>query len=366
MHDLLTFDPIYKDYLWGGRRLSAFGKELPAEGIVAESWELSCQANGPSVIANGPDKGRLLRDVIDEDPTAYLGDTPAPFPLLIKLIDALQDLSVQVHPNDAKAKALEGVPFGKNELWYVLAAEPGAELVVGLQPGVSAESLRAAIAEGRCEDCLRRTAIEPGDVINIPAGLVHAITAGLIVYEVQQSCDITYRLYDYNRRGADGKLRDLHVDKALQVIDFERAAQDLPLVFKGLDLQDAALWRDLAPSSFGFERRLYVLNRYFTVERLALKGEMHWQSRPGRFHILTVIEGEASARYVDASGQEVELKLPLGKTCFVPADRTEWQLSGEATLIHSEVGDLALFEQLKQAEPELASRVALEMPFETA
>jgi len=226
----LTFAPQFRDYLWGGRNLEMIlGRALPP-GIVAESWEISGHPSAPTVVDGGPLDGRALPELLAEYGQALVGRrsremlTLGRFPLLVKLLDAQRDLSVQVHPDDAYARAHGDDALGKAEMWVVLHAAPGAELICGLAPGATREALRAALEEGDPGPLLRRMPIAPGDAVHLPAGTVHALLAGALVAEIQQNSDATYRLYDWGRLGADGRPRELHVDKALDVIAWDRPA----------------------------------------------------------------------------------------------------------------------------------------------
>lgn len=216
----LTFDPVYKDYTWGGRALATqLGRTIP-EGNVAESWEIAAHANGSSRVNAGPLAGRTLSEVLDLWGEALVGRRSAAdlaqgrFPLLIKLLDANRWLSVQVHPDDRYALAHEG-DLGKTEMWVVLAAEPGAEVIYGFQPGVDRATFAAAIEAGETERWLHRMPIQAGDVVFVPAGAVHALGPGLIVAEIQQNSDTTYRIYDW------GRPRPLHIAQALNVLNFD-------------------------------------------------------------------------------------------------------------------------------------------------
>ena len=206
-----------KDYLWGGNRLREFGKESDADKI-AESWELSCHPDGESVIASGDYAGMTLPAFLAAHPEAA-GESCRDFerfPVLIKLIDAHDNLSVQVHPDDAYALAHEG-EYGKTEMWYIVDAEPGAELLYGFARDVTKEEFRRAIEENTLLDLVRHVPVRPGDVFFIPAGTLHAIGKGILIAEIQQNSNTTYRVYDYGRVGKDGKPRELHIAKALDV-----------------------------------------------------------------------------------------------------------------------------------------------------
>ncbi len=231
MHDAriypLTFEPQLRDYIWGGRNLERlFGRRLPP-GIVAESWEISAHPEAPTRVLHGPWQGRTLPEVQAALGEALVGTRgvmrafQGRFPLLVKLLDAEQDLSVQVHPDDAYASAHDLGDPGKVESWYVLAARPGAGLIYGLAPGVDRERLCAAIRQGRVPDTLARLPVRAGDCVHVPAGTLHALTAGIVVVEIQQSSDATFRVYDWDRLGHDGRPRPLHVQQALEVIAWE-------------------------------------------------------------------------------------------------------------------------------------------------
>lgn len=217
----LLFNPIYRRYLWGGRRFaSLLGRDLPPGDDFAESWEVVDRRDDQSVVATGTLAGRTLGDLVTHDGRALLGRHAGltSFPLLFKFLDACRDLSVQVHPDDARAARLTPPDKGKTEAWYVIDAAPGSRLWAGLEDGVDRDALAAALREGRCEEVLHVVEPKPGDCIFIPAGTVHAIGAGLVVAEIQQSSDVTYRLHDWNRTGPDGKPRPLHLEAGLEAV----------------------------------------------------------------------------------------------------------------------------------------------------
>jgi mannose-6-phosphate isomerase len=261
----LTFTPVFKDYLWGGRNLESLGRQLPS-GIIAESWEIAGHEDGTSVVDNGFWAGKKLTEVHAELGLALIGrnntwaQERGKFPLLIKLLDANQALSVQVHPDDDYALANEGNELGKTEMWVVLRAEPGAELILGVKAGTTPDAFRHGIETGALEPYLHRLSVKAGDYVCVPAGTLHAIMNGLLIAEIQQNSNTTYRVYDWNRVGADGKPRPLHINKALDVIDFERVEPGLcpPLQVAGEN---------------GVQRFELCRNRYFVTERVEMAAD---------------------------------------------------------------------------------------------
>ena len=219
MTEPIFLQGVCKDYLWGGNRLrEEFGKTSGADKI-AESWELACHKDGSSILKNGPDAGKTLREYLDAHGTGFLGTNCAgctTVPVLIKLIDAKQDLSIQVHPDDDYAMRVEGEP-GKTEMWYIVDAAPGAALYYGVKKAVSKEEFARRIQEQTLPEILNRVEVTAGELYFIPSGTLHAIGAGILLAEIQQNSNTTYRVYDYGRRGADGRLRPLHSEKALDV-----------------------------------------------------------------------------------------------------------------------------------------------------
>src|SRR5215472_1402742 len=219
----LTFRPIFKERVWGGRDLERlFRKPLPASSLIGESWEIADRPGDISLIDNGPLAGRDLRWLMEQHRAELLGAATAPqgkFPLLIKILDARQTLSVQVHPPARHAARLGGEP--KTELWYIAAAAPDAKLFVGLKRGVSRADFETKIRNGSVAECLHSISVKAGDAMFLPSGRVHAIGAGLVIFEIQQNSDTTYRVFDWNRAGLDGKPRPLHVAESLASIDFD-------------------------------------------------------------------------------------------------------------------------------------------------
>ena len=226
----LKFEPILKQTLWGGNKIIPFKHLTENLPNVGESWEVSSVEGSESVVANGACKGMTLPEVVrtykeelvGEANYARFGDK---FPLLIKFIDAQRDLSIQVHPDDELARKRHN-SFGKNEMWYVISAEPGAKLISGFSQEITPKEYKERVADGTFADVLQACEVKPGDVFYVPAGRVHGIGAGVFVAEIQQTSDITYRIFDYNRKDKDGKLRELHINQAVDAINFEDVEED--------------------------------------------------------------------------------------------------------------------------------------------
>lgn len=289
----ITFAPELKDYVWGGRNLERlFDRTLPP-GVVAESWEVSGHPATPTTADRGPLRGRSLPELAARFGEALVGrrgsaaSATAGFPLLVKLLDACRPLSVQVHPDDARAATRRPGELGKTEMWYVLHADPSAEVVVGLNPGTGPSELRQAAAEGRIEACLRRIAVRAGDAVLVPAGTVHAILPGLVLVEVQQSSDVTYRLYDWGRKAAPGApSRELHVAEALEAVRWPESGSVRP------GIQAPRLLRD----GDGLRREVVAECDKFVVERLALNAGVAYEGELNgdTFEIWGVVSGAVS------------------------------------------------------------------------
>lgn len=297
--------PVFKDYLWGGDRLrTEFHKECDLP-VIAESWELSCNPHGFSGIAG--QRGTLL-DFLQTQSSEFLGTDyhfDRDFPILIKLIDAKKELSVQVHPDDRYAASHEG-GFGKTEMWVVMEAEPGAALYYGVNRRCTKQELRRAIADGTLTEYLNRVQVHPGDVFFIRPGTIHAIGAGILLAEIQQNSDITYRLYDYNRRDANGNLRRLDVDKALDIARLEPEPAILP--------QDGSA--------------LLAACEYFSTFRLPIHGTLTRTTDPSCFEVLLVLRGSTALK-----GGFAQIDLPAGTCVLLPAALGDYTLEGEATVL---------------------------------
>lgn len=294
----LKLSPAFKEIIWGGDRLKKdFGKVCDFEKL-AESWELTCRYDGMNVIENGEYAGMTLGD--------YLGDEANGFPLLIKLIDACDRLSIQVHPDDAYAKEKEG-EFGKTEMWYIVDADPGAKLVYGLKD-YDKETFAAAAKDGTLEKYLNFVEVHKGDVFFIPSGCVHAIGAGILIAEIQQSSNVTYRVYDYNRVGKDGKLRPLHVDKALDVI-----VDYTPEQIENIRFENGKTEGSLANC------------KYFKVDRLI--GEQNLHADDSFLHVLCL----------DGEGNIDGYPMKKGDSYYLPKGLGTVHVSGNAEIITSKM-----------------------------
>lgn len=229
----LLFEPVLKNYIWGGRNLEKLGRKIPKDEKVAESWEISAHEDGMVTVKNGTYAGKELGELFDLLGEDLVGSNNqwalerGKFPLLVKLIDANKNLSVQVHPNDAYARKREGNELGKSEMWVVLGAKPEAEIIYGLNKQVTRESFRHAIENRDLEKYLQRVKIKQGDHVCVPSETLHAILEGTLIAEIQQNSNTTYRVYDWNRVGDDGNPRKLHIDKALDVINFDQVGSSL-------------------------------------------------------------------------------------------------------------------------------------------
>src|SRR5579883_3296832 len=258
----LRFQPLLRELIWGGRRLgTVLHKPIGAASDYAESWEIADYHDQVSIVRDGPLAGTSLRKLIRSRPLEILGPSVGPrdpFPLLVKFIDANDDLSVQVHPDDEKGRRLAN-DSGKTETWVILDAAPGSLIYAGLEPGVGPEEFRRAIDSGEVEPLLHRFEARPGDSILIEAGTVHAIGAGVLLAEIQQMSDATFRVFDWNRVGADGKPRQLHIEQAMESIDFGRGPVD-PIA------PEVRAW-----DGIGTRERL-ARSPYFALERLRIRG----------------------------------------------------------------------------------------------
>ena len=298
----LLFRPVYKDYLWGGERIAARFGRADAPARCGESWEVSAHPDGMSVVDGGPFDGRDLASLCEEFGEAIVGSYAGGtrFPLLLKLIDARDRLSVQVHPNDEGAERHGGE--AKTEMWYFLDAAPGATVCAGLKDGVGPRIFSDAVKEHGVPALLRVVDAEPGKALYIPGGLVHAICEGCFVLEVQQSSNTTWRVYDWDRVGADGRPRELHVARAMEVIDWKAPAASLcvPYPMKAADPRN--------------KRERVVRSDYFTMERHELAAPEPFDLDGRSFRVLFAARGALLVRDGDR-----ETPVPEGRSCLLPA-----------------------------------------------
>ena len=300
-----------KDYLWGGRRLiEEYNKEYDGERL-AETWELSCHPDGPSTVTSGPDAGLTLPEYIQKHGRRILGANCQifqEFPIIIKFIDAKKNLSIQVHPNNIDAMEREH-QYGKSEMWYVLEAEPDAYLYYGFTHPISREEYRRRIEENTLEEVLNAVPVKKGDMFYIPAGTVHAICKGIVIAEIQQNSNVTYRVYDYGRLGADGKPRALHIDKAVEV-----SKLDLPC------------------TNYNFGGHL-MRSAYFTVDKLT--APCRTAADEESFTSILVLDGVGT---VSCGADTIRCKK--GDSLFVEADSGEVYIGGSLQVICTRVGTI--------------------------
>ncbi len=330
MNKPFKLSPVGKDYLWGGDRLkSEYGKKMKLKPL-AESWECSTHADGLCVASDGEHAGQTLRDILAAHPE-YIGShpdvtglNPGELPILVKLIDAKEDLSIQVHPDDEYAKAHEG-GRGKTEMWYVLDAASDSRLIYGLSVDSDAAELKQAVEDKRVMDFLQKVPVERNDVFYVEAGTIHAIGAGVLLAEIQESSNLTYRLYDYDRIDKNGKKRTLHIDKALEVSDLNRAGQPRqPMRVLKYDP--------------GVARELLCRCKYFEVYRMLInttgRRTIPFVADELSFRVLLCIDGEGEFRYTsDTDGKRHIMQMNKGECIFVPADSVHIGLSGTLSLL---------------------------------
>jgi len=302
----LTFQPRFKERVWGGRTLETlYKKALPQDRPIGESWEISDRPGDESVIANGPLAGWTLRTLMDAHAGDVLGGArPAAgnrFPVLCKILDARDRLSLQVHPRSADL----GDP--KTEMWYIAAADPGAELYVGLRRGVTRQEFEAKVHDGRVAECFHRIAVRAGDAMFLPSGRVHAIGAGLVIFEIQQNSDTTFRVYDWDRTGLDGTPRELHVAESLASIDFD-------------DVEPARIGTESSQSG-PFTIRPLVRDALFDID-LVHAGARDILTLPPRLRVVAVVEGK-----LVISGGGVAQSVEAGEFCLQPASITDGKVA---------------------------------------
>ncbi len=316
----MKMNPPFKDYIWGGTRLKTEWGKKSDLAIVAESWELSCHPSDPSVVANGEYAGKTLPEVLEMLGKGALGtdcDAFDRFPILIKLIDAKNDLSIQVHPDDEYALKNES-EYGKTEMWYIVDADEDASLVYGFNKDITKEEYKAAIEENKLMDVLNKVPVHKGDVFFIPAGMVHAIGKGILIAEIQQNSNITYRVYDYGRLGADGKPRELHVEKAVEV--------------SNLTKPEAVGALGEAVSENGIKKTMLASCKYFTTEKLEISEKAALRACDKSFVSLLFLEGEGYINFGDG-----QVAFNKGDSFFIPANTGNFEIDGAATVLLTRV-----------------------------
>lgn len=309
------FQPNLHRIVWGGHRLQAYKGLPPTDDPIGESWEVSAVESSPCIVANGHMAGRNLISVVEEWGEELLGSAVyrqynGKLPLLVKFIDAQNDLSIQVHPDDKLAAERHG-KFGKTEMWYIIDAEPGAALYAGFRQQITQKEYYRRVSDGTICDVLARHDVRPGDVFYIPAGRVHAICGGILLAEVQQSSDITYRIFDYNRPGLDGKPRQLHTELAAEAIDFA-VASDYRTHY-GNTLETAAQVIDTP---------------YFDVRVMDITEPFHRNLvKYDSFIISMCIKGSCRITMNDYDGEENEIRLSAGHSCLIPAAIADYNIT---------------------------------------
>ncbi len=313
----LKFKPLLKERIWGGQELEKLGKKLPKGKNIGESWEISDVEGDASIVAEGVFKGNSLSELIEVYMEELVGEKvfnkfSTEFPLLIKFIDAGDNLSVQVHPND-ELSAKRHNAYGKTEMWYVMDCQEGAELYLGFKHKVTMEEYEKRVADGTLMDIMKGYKVSPGDAFFIPAGEIHAIGKGILVAEIQQTSDITYRVFDYNRVDDEGNSRELHTELALDAINFDEP-------FDGIDITPT------------FETNAAVdMQRcdYFSTNVIEVQGEIGCNySELDSFVIFIALDGNMTVGY-----GEGEISLNKGETMLIPASIQSVVLSGRGRLI---------------------------------
>lgn len=309
----LFLKPVFKERIWGGTALKDdFGYRIPSEQ-TGECWAISAHPNGPSVIENGPYAGMALDTLWREHPELFGNPKEEVFPLLTKILDANMDLSVQVHPEDSYAKVHENGDLGKTECWYILDCKEGADMIFG-HNARSKEELIAQINEGKWNELLRRVKIKPGDFFYVPSGTIHALCEGTLVLETQQSSDTTYRVYDYDRRDADGNLRELHLEKAIDVTTVPHQDTDVtPKVEKQENVTITT----------------FVESEFFSVYKWDVSGNASF-SYNDKYLLLSVINGEGTLAH---NGEKYALNK--GTHLIIPVGLGEFEINGNCELIVS-------------------------------
>lgn len=312
--DILFFEPTYKDYIWGGTRIKEYFNKKVTKPIVAESWEVSTNEAGLSRISNEDMQGVTLKELFDnkEIRSEVFGtktETMDKFPLLIKYIDAKSNLSVQVHPNDEYAKEYEN-DTGKTEMWYIIDCEENAQIICGMKDGIKEEEVEDIIRSGKIKENLKYVDIQKQDVIYIPSGTIHAILGNTLICEIQQNSNLTYRVYDWDRVGNDGKPRELHIDKAISVINVNS--------------------KPYVRHTNKDENEKIVDNEFFKVEKIVIKDQYKDISNKETFYVMNILEGSGK---IEARNKEYSLNK--GDSFLISASLGEYKITGKMEILKS-------------------------------
>lgn len=309
----IKMNPVFKQYIWGGNNLKEiYGKNTP-EPPVAESWEISAHKDGLSVACNDVYENKTIIELCKKYGKDLYGDSMQEgeeFPLLLKILDAEDRLSVQVHPDDEYANIHENGSKGKTEAWYILDAQPGAKLIYGFKDDITKEEFRKVIEDGNLEDVLNYAECNKGDVFYIPSGTVHAVGKGLMIAEIQQSSNTTYRVYDYNRKDKDGNLRELHIEKAIEVSNLKSSAG-----------KEKTIPVKTAVGKTTINR--FVNNEFFTFDEIVIEDE-YKDNTDNRLQLVIVIDGTLSINGVS---------FEKGESGLIPASVGEFEISGKGVVL---------------------------------
>ncbi len=309
---ILKLKPALKHYLWGGKKLiESYG--INSDQKVAEAWVVSCHPDGPSKIESGPFENMTLTEYIEKQGSDILGThgkSYESFPILVKLLDANLDLSIQVHPNDEYALEVEG-EYGKNEMWLILESEPGSIIYYGVNQDLTKDEFKASIENQTILEKLRKVETKPYDFFYMPTGTIHALGKGNVIVEVQQSSNSTYRIYDFDRRDSEGNLRELHIDKAVAVSTLS------PMAYEPIEIKE-----EVTP---------LIHNQYFKTQLVKLNKLTSFEASELSFQALVVLKGEGMIR-----DQDQEYKLKPGDGFFVEAN-SQYEIDGNLELLIAEV-----------------------------
>lgn len=315
MQEPMFLKPVFQEKIWGGSRLrSVFGFDIPNDKI-GEDWAISAHPHGVSVVENGEYQGQKLDELWQNHKELFGNPTEPVFPLLIKILDAEDELSVQVHPDDAYGMKHEG-ELGKTECWYIIDAEPGAEIIYG-HHAKTREELAEMIQEGRWDDLLKKVPVKKGDFFYVPSGTIHAIGKGIMILETQQSSDTTYRVYDYDRKDANGNMRELHIQQSIDVTT-------VPAITPQIQMKEVRKGNSSIVT--------YLETEFFNVYEWDIKGITSFKKQ-APYTLATVIDGAG-----ELVVNEKIYPLTKGASFILPNDVTEWTVQGELSIIASEPG----------------------------